>query len=220
MKRGLLISILYLGLISITFSQDLEYHKLYSLTDNMTADQIMKIMYHNKYSLFAKDITFKGEVIYVDSPTFQRKRKYKKSRIILGKDGFSYKELTVITYPTEVKGLAVLVWSYISPQKDQQVWLWLPSLKKVRKISASQDDDSFMGSDFTVEEVSTRRFEDENYRLIGEKVFSGYEFEYMKKTIFKGRRCYVIEAKPKKKNWYYAKRICLLYTSPSPRDRG
>lgn len=189
------------------FTQTLEVGKLYSLKEGMSADEIMKIVYHNKYSLFCKDITFKGEVIYVDSPTLIRKRKYIKHRIILGKNGFSYKELTAITYPTEVKGLAILVWSYISPYKDQQVWLWLPTLKKVRKISASQDDDAFMGSDFTVEEVSTRRFEDEAYRLIGEKRFSGYKFKYKDEILFEGRDCFVIEARPKKAHWYYDKRI-------------
>jgi len=72
-------------------------------------------------------------------------------------EGISYKDLVVMTYPTQVKGLAVLTWTYQDPEKDQNVWLWIPSLKKVRKISASEDDDAFMGSDFTVEEVSTQR---------------------------------------------------------------
>ena len=200
--------VIFLGLFFGTSNVlALEYHKLYSLKEGMSANDIMKIVYHNKYSLFCKDITLKGQVIYVDSPTFVRKRKYTKHRMILGQDGIAYKEMTTLTYPTEVKGLTVLVWSYISPEKEQDVWLWVPSLKKVRKISASQNDDAFMGSDFTVEEVSTRKFEDENYKLIGEKPFAGYGSKYTGKDLFKGRDCFVIEAVPKRKNWYYAKRI-------------
>ena len=64
-----------------------------------------------------------------------------------------------------------------------------------------------MGSDFTVEEVSTRRFEDETYKLIGEEEFKGYTFEHTGKLKDKGRPCFVIEAKPLKPHWYYAKRV-------------
>jgi hypothetical protein len=174
----------------------------------MTAEEIMRIKYHNKYSLFAHDYQQVGEVLYIDPSGFIRKRIWKRQRIIkAGKDGISYKDLVVITYPTEVKGLAVLTWTYQDPKKDQEVWLWIPSLKKVRKISASEDDDAFMGSDFTVEEVSTRRFEDESYKLIGEKKFKGYKFEHTGEVKFSGRDCFVIEAKPLKPHWYYAKRI-------------
>ncbi len=207
MRRWIFLVICLFFLILPSEVKSLEYHKLYNLKEGMSADEIMKIVYHNKYSLFCKDITLKGEVIYIDSPTFIRKRRYIKYRMILGKDDIAYKEITTLTYPTEVKGLTVLVWSYESPQKKQDVWVWVPSLKKVRKISASQNDDAFMGSDFTVEEVSTRKFEDETYRLIGEKHFAGYKSKYTGEDFFKGRSCFVIEAVPKKKNWYYAKRI-------------
>ncbi|MCD6093606.1 MAG: outer membrane lipoprotein-sorting protein [Candidatus Omnitrophica bacterium] len=207
MKKGIFLIICLFFLILPSEVESLEYHRLYNLKEGMNADEIMKTVYHNKYSLFCKDITLKGKVIYIDSPNFFRKRKYIKYRMISGKDGIAYKEITTFTYPTEVKGLSLLVWSYESPQKKQDVWLWVPSLKKVRKISPSQNDDAFMGSDFTVEEVSTRKFEDETYRLIGEKSFAGYKSKYTGKDFFKGRSCFVIEAVPKKKNWYYAKRI-------------
>ena len=143
----------------------------------MSADEIMQIMYHNKYSLFAKDYYSTNRILYVDASGFTRTKEAFRKRLIKGGDeGISYKDLVVVTYPTETKGLAILTWTYEDPQKNQEVWLWLPSLKKVRKISASEDDDAFMGSDLTVEEVSTRRFEDESYTMIGEKTFSGYMF--------------------------------------------
>jgi len=188
--------------------QRLEYYKLYTLNSGMTAEEIMQVMYYNKYSLFSHDYQQVGEVFYVDASGFTRKRIWKRQRIIkAGQDGISYKDLVLITYPTQLKGLAVLTWTYEDPATDQNVWLWIPSLKKVRKISASEDDDAFMGADFTVEEVSTRRFEDENYKLIAEKEFKGYKIEQTGEVKFQGAPCFVIECTPKKPHWYYAKRV-------------
>ncbi|MDD5655261.1 MAG: outer membrane lipoprotein-sorting protein, partial [Candidatus Omnitrophica bacterium] len=112
-----------------------------------------------------------------------------------------------MTYPVEVKGLSVLNWTYLDPKRDQDVWLWIPSLKKVRKISASQSDDSFMGSDLTVQEVSTRKFEDETYKLLESKAFAGYKFEHTGEMLYVGKPVFVIEARPVRANWYYAKRL-------------
>ena len=188
-------------------AQGLDYYKVYKPKQGMSADEIMQIVYYNKYSLFARDYQQIGDVYYVDPSGFTLKRVWKRERAIKGgKDGISYKDVVVMTYPSEIKGLAVLTWNYQDPRRQQDEWLWIPSLKKVRKISASQNDDAFMGSDFTVEEVSTRHFEDETYKLIGEKVFSGYKFERDGKIKLKGKSCFLIEAKPKRPHWYYAKR--------------
>ena len=194
--------------IGTAYSQTLEYGKVYTPTSGMSADEIMRINYQNKYSLFAQDTEKEGVFLTVDASGFTRKRVWKRERLIKGgEDGISYKDLLYVTYPAELKGLAVLTWNYVDPDKDQEVWLWLPSLKKVRKVSASEDDDALMGTDFTVEEVSTRRFEDETYRLIGEEEFKGYTFEYNGELKDQGTPCFVIECIPKKPHWYYAKRI-------------
>ncbi|UCC94403.1 MAG: outer membrane lipoprotein-sorting protein [Candidatus Omnitrophota bacterium] len=191
------------------FAQELEYGKVYPLKAGMGADEVMRVMYHNKYSLFAQDYFLpKSKVLYVDTSGYTRTKIARRYRIIKeGKGGISYKDLIVVTYPTEIKGLAILTWTYEDFKKDQNVWLWVPSLKKVRKISASEDDDAFMGSDLTVEDVSTRRFEDETYKLIGEKVFDGYTFEHTQEVKSKGKPCFVIEATPLKPRWYYSKRL-------------
>jgi outer membrane lipoprotein-sorting protein len=95
----------------------------------------------------------------------------------------------------------------MNPKKQQDTWLWVPSLKKIRKISAANADDSFMGADFTNEDILTRRFEDETYSLIKEENFAGYPCEFDKKTYAKDTPCFVIECKPVRSPWYYSKRI-------------
>jgi len=188
---------------------DLEYFQVYQPKEGMSADEIMQIKYFNKYTLFAHDVSYTGKAYFIDKSGAVRERSTARKRLNLGRksDGIAYKDITVITGPTQFKGIGTLSWTYLDPNKEQDVWLYLPSLKKVRKISASEADDSFLGSDFSVEDITSRRFEDENYRLLREENFSGYTSPFNQKTYYKDNPCYVIEATPKRANWYYAKRI-------------
>lgn len=197
-------------LCSYIFAQaGLEYFQVYKPKEGATADQIMEVKYFNKYTLFAHDYQSVGDVVFMEKDGSRRNRRFLRQRIILDRasDNVSYKDLVMFTAPTSVKGLATLTWNYMNPNRDQDVWLWLPSLRKIRKVSAGQADDSFMGGDLTVEEITSRRLSDETYKLIGEENFKGYTSVYDDKVFHKDEPCYVIEATPKRKPWYYSKRI-------------
>jgi len=188
---------------------ELEYFQVYKPSENMSADEIMQIKYFNKYTLFAHDVQYTGRAYFIDKSGTVRERTTARKRINLGRksDGIAYKDLTFFTGPTQVKGLASLAWTYLDSKREQDNWLWLPSLKRIRKVSQSSSDDSFLGGDFSVEDISTRRFEDETYKLVKEESFGGYTSDFMKKTYYKDDPCFVIEATPKRANWYYAKRL-------------
>jgi hypothetical protein len=173
----------------------------------------MKINLDIKFTKFARDYKGIGRFELVNKKGFVRSRDWGRFRIVLNKesDVFDYKDLVVILGPQNIKGLSVLTWTYLDPDKNQEVWLWLPSLRKVRRISQSEADDPFMGSEFTTEEMSTRKFEDETYTLIGEKTFDGYTARSNGKTYYKDTDCYVLEARPKRENWYYSKRVVWLH---------
>ena len=191
------------------WAAELEYFQVYKPKEDMSADEIMQIKYFNKYTLFAHDVQYTGRAYFIDKSGTVRERTTARKRINLGRksDGIAYKDLTLFTGPTQVKGLASLAWTYLDPKREQDNWLWLPSLKKIRKVSQSSSDDSFLGGDFSVEDISTRRFEDETYKLAKEENFEGYTSDFMKKTYYKDTPCFVIEATPKRANWYYAKRL-------------
>ena len=211
MKRLLCLAVAFLLLNCVQgFAQgDLVYHQVYEPGEGMSAEEIMQIKYFVKYTKFSHDYESIGYVYLIDKSGFTRERTFLRQRILLGRpsDGIAYKDLVMFTGPTAVKGLATLTWSYMDPEKAQNQWLWLPSLKKVRKISAAQADDSFMGSDFTVEEITLRRFVDETYSLLREEAFRGYRCEFNNQLYHQGSDCFVIEAKPKTSPWYYSKRI-------------
>ena len=178
----------------------------------ISADDLMKIKCYVKYTKFAQDYRGVGFFKLISKKGFTRTRDWGRYRIVLNKrsDVFDYKDLVVVLGPQNIKGLSVLTWIYLDPVKDQDVWLWLPSLRKVRRVSQSEADDPFMGTEWTTEEISTRKWEDETYKMIGEKKFDGHVSRFNGKTYYKDTDCYVIEAKPKRKEWYYSKRVVWL----------
>lgn len=207
--KKLILLLAGMALISgYALAEELEYFQIYKPKDGMTADEIMQIEYFVKYTKFAKDAYFEGKAYFVDKDGTTREKETLRKRITLGRksDDVAYKDLVIFTTP-QVKGLGTLTWTYLDPKRQQDTWLWVPSLRKIRKISAANGDDSFMGSDFSVEDILTRRFEDETYTFVGSENFKGYTCEYDKKTYFKDAPCFVIEAKPKRSPWYYSKRI-------------
>ena len=62
---------------------------------------------------------------------------------------------TILFYrkPTNVKGTSFLTFDYQDAKKDDDQWLYLPALRKVRRISASDRGDYFLGTDFTYEDM-------------------------------------------------------------------
>jgi hypothetical protein len=175
----------------------------------ISADDLMKIWFEVKYTTFAEDVQLKGNYrLFSKNGDKIRNWQYIRSRIILNRKSkdINYKDLIAITSPQNVKGMGILTWTYLEPERVQDIWLWIPSLKKVRRVSPGQAEDAFMGSDFTNDEISTRKFGDETYDLTGEEKFEGYYCDFAGKKYYQGLDCYVVEARPKKDRWYYAKR--------------
>jgi hypothetical protein len=78
------------------------------------------------------------------------------------------RSLTRFTYPNDINGTGFLVWE--NPDGEDERFLYLPSLGRVRRIAGSETQDSFMGSDFTYEDIGGREFDDYTYRLLDESV--------------------------------------------------
>jgi Outer membrane lipoprotein-sorting protein len=69
-------------------------------------------------------------------------------------------------YPNDIKGTAFLVWE--SPSAEDERFLYLPSLGRVRRIAGNEAQESFVGSDFTYEDIGGREFEDYRYAMLAE----------------------------------------------------
>jgi hypothetical protein len=68
------------------------------------------------------------------------------------------------TYPSDVRGTGFLVWEH--PQKDDERFLYLPSLGRVRRIAGTEAQESFVGSDFSYEDFGGREFDDYSYAML------------------------------------------------------
>ena len=70
------------------------------------------------------------------------------------------------TYPNDIRGTAFLVWKHSTGEDER--FLFLPSLGRVRRIAGSEAQDSFVGSDFSYEDIGGRDFDDYSYALLDE----------------------------------------------------
>ncbi|MGV6851191.1 MAG: outer membrane lipoprotein-sorting protein [bacterium] len=102
------------------------------------------------------------------------------------------KSLTVFDSPSDVKGTAFLSFSHIAGNDEQ--WLYLPALKRVKRISSRNKSGSFMGSEFSFEDLTS--FEIEKYN-----------FKYIKDDVLNGVDCFVLHNYPKDRFSGYKKRV-------------
>jgi outer membrane lipoprotein-sorting protein len=102
------------------------------------------------------------------------------------------KSLSIFDRPRDVKGTAFLSFSHTSGADDQ--WLYLPALKRVKRIASRNKSGPFMGSEFSFEDLASFEIEKYSYKFIKEEACSI-------------GTCFVVEQYPTDKNSGYTKRI-------------
>ena len=70
------------------------------------------------------------------------------------------------TYPNDIRGTGFLVWEH--PKGEDERFLFLPSLGRVRRIAGSEAQESFVGSDFTYEDIGGRELDEYTYSIVDE----------------------------------------------------
>lgn len=106
---------------------------------------------------------------------------------------FVSKSLIRFSQPAEVRGTGFLNWDRRGNRNDDQ-WLYLPALKKVKRIQAREQSKNFLGTDFTYEDLAGRSLDADDY-------------EYLGADLYRGTECYKVKAVPKDKNTAYSARI-------------
>ncbi len=103
------------------------------------------------------------------------------------------RSLTIFDKPRDVKGTAFL--NFTHKQGDDDQWLYLPALKRVKRISSRNKSGSFMGSEFAYEDISSQEVEKYTYKWIRDEVYDG-------------QQCFVVEFSPvDKKNSGYTRQV-------------
>ena len=88
--------------------------------------------------------------------------------------------------PADVRNTGFLTYDYDDPDRDDDQWLYLPALKKTKRIAAGDKSGSFMGSDFTYSDMSS-------------PVLERYQYTLMKETDVNGVKVWQVEAIPNEK---------------------
>ena len=103
--------------------------------------------------------------------------------------GSEKKTVMVFMLPADVKGVGYLSFSYDDASKSDDRWLYMPALKKAKRISGSSSQDYFMGTDFTYDDISGRKIDDYTYTLLAEETVDG-------------KNCWKVESVPVQKSMY------------------
>ncbi len=102
------------------------------------------------------------------------------------------KNIMFFQSPADVKNTSFMSWAYDDESRSDDQWIYLPALKKIKRISSDSKSDYFMGSDFTYDDLGDRKLDDDTHNLIGEETIDGVEY-------------YVVESIPKDEDYMYSK---------------
>ena len=88
--------------------------------------------------------------------------------------------------------MTFMVWKYEG--RDDDRWLFVPAIRLVRRLAANDSRSSFVGSDFTYEDVSGRDVDADTHTILGEEMLDG-------------TACYVVESTPKASSAEYQRKV-------------
>lgn len=102
------------------------------------------------------------------------------------------KSLSIFDRPADVKGTALLTFTHKTENDDQ--WLYLPALKRVKRISSANKSGSFMGSEFAYEDLTSQEVEK-------------YTYHWIRNEVYEEQPCFVIERDPVDPNSGYTRQV-------------
>ena len=116
----------------------------------------------------------------------RRDRRRVRNLRIYSKDfGRDSKALSYFESPADIRGTSYLNFDWDDPDRDDDSWLYLPSLQRVKRLATGDRSDSFLGSDFTYADINGFEIDWYDYRFITES------------EMVDGQDCWVIEVTPK-----------------------
>ncbi len=96
--------------------------------------------------------------------------------------------------PADIRNTSFMNWSYTTVGKDDDQWIFLPALKKVKRISSDSKGDYFMGSDFTYDDLGDRHPSSDTHTVLSRENVND-------------EPCYVVESVPVEEEYIYGRTI-------------
>jgi len=110
------------------------------------------------------------------------------AQINTGQNNKDSKSIAIILEPSSEKGIGMLSYNYDDSDRDNETWLYLSALGKVKRISVRNSDDeetesaSIFGTEMTTEDQETGKLDDYTYKLLGQGKFRGREVAVIEST--------------------------------------
>jgi outer membrane lipoprotein-sorting protein len=105
------------------------------------------------------------------------------------------KSMSIFDEPADVRGTAFLTFSH-AVKPDEQ-WLYLPALKRVKRINSKNKSGPFMGSEFAYEDIASQEVEKYTYKYLHDETLNGID-------------CYVIERYPAYEHSGYTRQVAWI----------
>ena len=118
-----------------------------------------------------QDYLVDGQIIIESKSGNQAERRFKLSSLEVENDGD--KRLIVISHPPDVKGTVSLTFSHGLEPDDQ--WLYLPSLRRTKRLSARDKTGSFIGSEFAFEDLGSYEVKKYSYTWLRDEEIDGHD---------------------------------------------
>lgn len=165
----------------------------HSIAQDDRATELMKQAHLNLYYA-GEDGIAEVKMIISNSRGKERIREFTMLRLDL-EDGGRQNYYTYFKQPSDVSRLTFMV--HKMPNAADNRWLYVPSVDLVKRISADDKNSSFVGSDFTYEDVSGRHWNEDNHKILREDT-------YLNRAVF------VIESIPKENYKGFARKVTFI----------
>lgn len=139
------------------------------------------------------DYTVDGTMILRNKSGAESSRSFKSLNLEMSGDGD--RGIVFFLTPKSVKGTALLTHGHKTENDDQ--WLYLPALKRVKRISSSSKTGSFVGSEFSFEDLSSPELAKYTYKWVADDACPGAA----------DQTCHVVERYPTDKDSGYSKQV-------------
>lgn len=141
---------------------------------------------HLAYYYAGDDGVAEVTMTLVDKKGKERNREFTMLRLDI-EDGGNQKYYTYFKKPSDVSRLSFMVWK--NADGNDQRWIYVPAIDLIKPISADDKNSSFVGSDFSYEDVSGRHWNEDNHTFKEESVLDAkpvYVIESIPKNEYKG----------------------------------
>ena len=145
------------------------------------------------------DVSVEGEMVLKNKAGNESVRKFRSTILEAANTAEGDRSIITFSQPRDVRGTALLTHSKIEPEDDSQ-WIFLPAVKRVKRISSSNRTGKFVSSEFSYEDLGSEEVADNDHIWI-EDTACAHDASLT---------CAAVESRPKNKKSGYSRRVSFI----------